>query len=366
MLPAILLRSLRLHPAAVPVRGESPIVRLLGTLGTTTPDPRPGTRSGPRAAWLRRSLRKAVLAPMFIPCVACAGTAPPPPEAGASPGRLMTPQDLQALPSSAPDYRIAYGADSSQYGDLRVPGGPGRHPVVVLIHGGCFKAAYANARDLAPMADALKADGIATWNVEYRRLGEAGSGWPGTYQDVGRAMDHLRELAAEHDLDLDRVVIVGHSAGGHLAMWAAARSRLPAGSALYAPNPLPVRGVVDLAGPLDMSAHLGEYEAACRDTVITSMLGGTPAAVPEHYAQASPIRLLPLGIPQVLVIGEFEEFMPRPLVEAYARAAAQAGDPVRVIVVPGVGHFEIASPRASSWPRVRSAIRSLLEGELPL
>jgi acetyl esterase/lipase len=99
-----------------------------------------------------------------------------------------------------------------------------------FIHGGCFKAAYATARDLAPMGDALKADGIASWNVEYRRLGQPGGGWPGTYLDVGRAVDHLHALARQYALDLGRVVVVGHSAGGHLAMWAAARSGLPTAS----------------------------------------------------------------------------------------------------------------------------------------
>jgi acetyl esterase/lipase len=274
----------------------------------------------------------------------------------------MTPQDLQALPSRAPDRRIPYGQDSSQYGELRVPAGAGPHPVVVLVHGGCFKAAYANAGDLAPMADALKADTIATWNIEYRRLGQPGGGWPDTYLDVGRAVDYLRTLAGQYQLDLGRVVIAGHSAGGHLAMWAAARSRLPTSSPLYLPDPLPVRGVIDLAGPVDMTANIQGYQALCRDTVITSLFRGTPAMAPQRYEQASAIRLLPLGVPQVLVVGTHEDFVPLPLVEAYAEAARRAGDSVGVVVIPGAGHFEIASPRSSAWPRIESAIRSLLGG----
>jgi acetyl esterase/lipase len=131
------------------------------------------------------------------------------------------------------------------------------------------------------------------------------------------------------------------------------------------PRPLPLRGVIDLAGPLDLTAHRPEYEALCQDSVITSLLGGSPDAVPARYAQASPIRLLPLGIPQVLVIGEHEDFVPRPLVEAYARAALAAGDSVRVIVLPGLGHFESASPRSAAWPRVMAAIHALLDGRLP-
>lgn len=309
-----------------------------------------------------------LIALAFVPTVTasgCSGTPPQPPEPAASSERLMTPQDLEALPSRPADWRVDYGPEASQYGELRVPAGAGPHPVVILIHGGCFKAAYATARDLAPMADALKDDGIATWNIEYRRLGEAGGGWPGTYLDVGRAVDRLRTLASAHELDLSRVIIVGHSAGGHLAMWAAARARVPGGSPIHAEDPLRIRGVIDLAGPLDLTANISGYETLCDDAVITGLLGGTPTTVPERYAQASPAKLLPMGVPQVVFIGEYEEFVPHPFAEAYVHAAAQAGDRARLIVIPAVGHFELASPWASPWPRVQSAIRSLLDGKLP-
>ncbi|HZJ00849.1 MAG TPA: alpha/beta hydrolase [Gemmatimonadaceae bacterium] len=294
-------------------------------------------------------------------CVAKARTI----DAPTTPPHLMSPQELQALPSQAADFRIAYGSDSSQFGELRVPPGAGPHPVAVLIHGGCFKAMYATLKDLAPMADALKEDGIATWNIEYRRLGQPGGGWPGTYLDVSRAVDHLRNIASEHQLDLNRVVIVGHSAGGHLAMWAAARAHVPANSAIHTDNPLPIRGVINLAGPIDMTANIQGYEGHCRDTVITSLMGGSPQAVPEHYSSASINKLVPLGIPQVVVIGEFEEFLPRPIAESYVRTARQAGDQARLTVIPGVGHFELASPRASPWQQVAFAVRALFEGKLP-
>lgn len=278
---------------------------------------------------------------------------------------LMTPQDLQALPRRAPDHRLAYGADPSQHGELRLPHGPGPHPVVVLVHGGCFKAGYATARDLAPMADALEDAGIASWNIEYRRLGHAGGGWPGTYLDVGNAVDHLRKLATLHPLDLDRVVLAGHSAGGHLALWTAARHRVPAGSDLHMADPLPVRGVVDLAGPVDLTANIADYESLCRDSVITSLLGGTPATVPARYAQASPASLLPLGPPQVVVIGDQEDFLPHRVAETYVAAAARAGDRAHLVVIPATGHFEVASPRARAWPTVLAAIRALLAGVEP-
>jgi len=279
--------------------------------------------------------------------------------------KLMTPDDLTALPSQPPDERIAYGSDSSQYGELRVPPGAGPHPVVVLIHGGCFKAAYANAGYFGQMGDALKAKGIATWNMEYRRLGQPGGGWPGTYLDVGHGVDHLRTLAPRYKLDLGRVVVVGHSAGGHLAMWAAARSRVPKASPLHASSALPVRGVVDLAGPVDMTVHVREYETLCRDSVITTLLGGTPSTVPDRYAQVSPMALLPLGVPQVIAIGEYEDFVPRAVVDAYIKAAVQAGDSARALIFPGAGHFEVASATQWTWPRIETAIRALLDGKLP-
>lgn len=295
----------------------------------------------------------------------CVGTAAQSSDETASPAHLMTPAELQALPSKPPDQRIAYGAEPVQYGELRFPSGPGPHPVAILIHGGCFKAAYATLRDLSPMGEALKEMGIASWNVEYRRLGEPGGGWPSTYLDVGRAVDHVRTLADKYPLDLGRVVVVGHSAGGHLAMWAAARARMPKGSNLHVAAPLAVRGVLDLAGPVDLTANIGGYEELCHDTVITDLLGGTPATVPDRYKQASAINLLPLGIPQILLIGGYEEFVPHPIAEIYVRAARMAGDPVQLMVIPRVGHFEIASPRATPWPRVASASRSLLDGKLP-
>ena len=130
-------------------------------------------------------------------------------------------------------------------------------------------------------------------------------------------------------------------------------------------DPLPVRGVINLGGPLDLTANIDGYQGLCRDSVITTLMGGTPASVPERYAHASPIKLVSSGVPQVLIWGEQEDFVPRPLAEAYVQTARQAGDSVRLILIPGVGHFETASPKASPWPKVESVIRSLLDGRLP-
>jgi acetyl esterase/lipase len=272
----------------------------------------------------------------------------------------LSHEQFQAMPSHPADYRISYGTDENQFGDLRVPSGAGPHPVVILIHGGCWKADFATLRDLAPMADALKAEGIATWNIEYRRLSQAGSGWPGTYLDVSKGVDYMRSIAADKKLDLTRVIVIGHSAGGHLAMWVAARSRLSNGSALYVKDPLPVRGVIDLAGTGDMEAFIQFEQQGCHGAVVEEMLGGKPIDVPERYTQASAIKMLPLGIPQVLIWGRNDNIAPIWLGERYTQAAKQAGDPVQLIAIPDVGHFEIASPLSKTWPAVRSEIVALL------
>jgi acetyl esterase/lipase len=277
-----------------------------------------------------------------------------------SSGGHLSLEQFKALPSNPADYRIFYGKDENQFGDLRVPSGAGPHPVVILIHGGCWKADYATLRDLAPMADALKTAGIVTWNIEYRRLSQSGSGWPGTYLDVSKSVDYLRSIAGDKKLDLTRVIVVGHSAGGHLAMWVAARPRLPSASVLYVKDPVPIRGVIDLAGTGDMEAFIQFEQRGCQGAVVEEMLGGKPTDVAERYAQASAINMLPLGIPQVLIWGRNDDVAPIWLGERYTLAAKQAGDPVRLVSIPDVGHFEIASPLATTWPAVRSEIIALL------
>lgn len=272
---------------------------------------------------------------------------------------LSTAQAMQ-LPSEEADHRLFWGLDPLQFGDLRLPDGPGPHPVVVLIHGGCWLSAY-GMQYMGAMADALKAEGIATWNIEYRRVGDAGGGWPGTLVDVGRAIDDLRFLATKYPLDLDRVVLSGHSAGGHLALWAATRHRLPAGHPLRGEDPLPVRGVLALAPVADLAASVSDATPICGRSA-AQLLGGTPAEVPERYAQASPAELLPLGMPYALVAGVDDALVPAAHVAAFAERARAAGDEVRLELVPEAGHFEVVAPGTVAFAVVVGFLKGMLGG----
>lgn len=271
----------------------------------------------------------------------------------------LRPRDVDALPSRAADHRIAYGTDSLQFGDLRLPNGPPPHPLVIVIHGGCWVSHFASLQNTAAFSDALRDAGVATWNVEYRRLDHPGGGWPGTMADVAAATDYVRTLAKRFPLDTTRVIGIGHSAGGHLALWLGARGRLTSGSPLYVAQPLRLKGVVALGGPGDLADFTTYAATICGTPVIERLLGGTPATVPDRYAQASPRALLPLGTRQLLIVGADDGVMPERARNAYVDVARSAGDSVEAIVVPG-GHFEVIAPTSAAWPTVRDAVLKLL------
>ena len=152
--------------------------------------------------------------------------------------------------------RIAYGPEPRQFGDLRMPAGEGPHPVVIGIHGGYWRVRY-DLNHFGHACSALTAAGFATWNIEYRRTGEPGGGWPGTFQDVAAAADFLRVLAPQYNLSLDHALSLGHSAGGHLAFWLAGRHTIASDSPIFTPNPLPLSGAVALAGAVDLRRRVG-------------------------------------------------------------------------------------------------------------
>lgn len=259
-------------------------------------------------------------------------------------------------PPPAADARLPYGPLEPQFGDLRLPVGPGPHPVVVVVHGGFWRAKY-DLEHIGHVCAELTRQGFATWSLEYRRVGHEGGGWPGTFEDVALGTDFLRILARSQALDLARVVALGHSAGGHLALWLGARHRLEDGGALHRADPLPLRGVVALAGVVDLARA---FELKLSDGIVEEFLGGSPTRVPERYRVASPAELQPLGVSQVLVHGTEDDTVPVSMSEAFHARGRELGDPVRNVVLPGAGHFEVIDPRSREWLQVVEAVRSLL------
>ncbi len=266
----------------------------------------------------------------------------------------LTFEDIKNLPSPAGAHSIAYGNDPSQFGELRLPSGKGPHPVVVVIHGGCWFSQY-DLSHLESLNARLTSLGVATWSLEYRRIGNPGGGWPGTFVDVARGADHLRLLAHSYPLDLKRVIVIGHSAGGQLALWLASRRRLPKVSPIYVKNPLPLAGVISLAGITD----LRKYRPNCGDAV-NKLLGGSPEQVPDRYQQTSPIALLPLRVEQRLIQGTLDKIVPVGFSKDYDVAARKSGDNVRLTILLNAGHFDLIAPQSSAWPTIESAVRSLL------
>ncbi len=235
---------------------------------------------------------------------------------------------------------VRYGNHPDQVANLHLPSGEPPFPTVVLLHGGFWRDRWDRTL-MTPLAMDLAARGCAAWNVEYRRVGQKGGGWPGTLDDVAAALERLGTVP---EVDASRVVTVGHSAGGQLALWAAARRAEP-----------PIVAAVALAAICDL-----ERARQLDADAVEAFLGGGPGDVPERYARASPRSLLPLGISQVLVHGSDDDIVPPDLSEAYAATARAAGDDVELVVVAGADHFDVIDPVHAAWHFVVERLERLL------
>lgn len=242
----------------------------------------------------------------------------------------------------------AYGPDPAQFGELTTPVGRDRAATVVVLHGGFWRARY----DLQlgrPIAADLAHRGYAVWNLEYRRVG-AGGGWPATFVDVAAGIDKLADL----DVDLSSVVLLGHSAGGQLAAWAAARTQLPEGAPGAGPS-VAMTGVIAQAGVLDLSAG---FAAGLGAGAVAELLGGAPADLPGVYAMADPMRQLPLPVPLVCVHARDDDIVPISQSRAYVAAATAAGGQASLIETDG-DHFSVIDVSTLDWTAVVAALGSL-------
>jgi acetyl esterase/lipase len=262
---------------------------------------------------------------------------------------MISYAELTAASAGLAAPHVAYGSDPLQYGELRLPAGDVRVPLVVFIHGGCWLSGY-NLDHTRALTAALAREGYAVWSPEYRRIGDAGGGWPGTFDDIALAVDHVRELArANPRIDTSRVVIMGHSAGGQLAVWAASRAE---------PGAFPVRGAVSLAGILDM-ARYGAASGSCNASVYR-LLGGSAQEQPERYKAVDPILRTPVKVPVRIVHGEEDTTVPIDQSRAFVEKSRTVGGLAELEAVPGAAHFDVVAPQGDAWLAVRRALRAIV------
>jgi acetyl esterase/lipase len=259
---------------------------------------------------------------------------------------MITYDELVATPPPRAAKRVSYGPGALQFGDLWLPAASSKRTTVVYLHGGCWQAEY-SLEHASYAAAALAEAGYVVWTPEYRRLGDPGGGWPGTFDDVAAAVDFVAVLGkAEVTMDASRVILAGHSAGGQLALWAAAR-------------PVQARpiGVVGLAAITHLAAY-GAASGSCNASV-TPLMGGTPEQVGDRYRAVSPIERLPIGVPVRLVHGERDPIVSLEQAREFARRAKRAGDRVDVTAITGAGHFDLIAPHATAWASVLTAFEGI-------
>ncbi len=261
------------------------------------------------------------------------------------------------------DQKIKYGPDPHQFAELRRPKGKGPFPLLFFIHGGFWQSVYDLSHAGHLCAD-LTRNGIMTCNVEYRRIGDSGGGWPGTFQDVSRALDSILELfSQDHNHDLNRVVVMGHSAGGHLALWLVGRHRVEKSSPLYSEHPHRVAKAISLAGVCDL--RLG-WKQRLGHGIITNLMGGSPDLYPDRYESGNPIELLPTGAQHILIHGIDDEVVPISQSDLFAARANALGDHVELHRLERVGHFELIDPESSAWSSFEGAVLSVLKSKSPI
>ncbi len=276
---------------------------------------------------------------------------------------VPTPASAQAAPRAAADtgsIHVAYGAAPEQYGELRLPAGDGPFPVALVLHGGCFLASMGTTRYMRSFADSLRSAGIATWNAEYRSVDSPDGGWPETFRDVGRAVDYVRALARRYPLDTTRVIVVGHSSGGFLALWLGSRVALPVDAALYAPAPLPLRAAVALGADGDLPPIAPGLMATCKIPVADRLFGGDSSTQRVRRAQGNPADMPPSSIRQVLIVGDKDEFEAPALRDGYVARARVKGDSITLTVLPGARHLDLVHPTGAVWPTIRDALTALV------
>lgn len=240
------------------------------------------------------------------------------------------------------DARLRYGQDKYQFGDLRLPSGPGPFAAAMFIHGGFWRSRY-DLSHAGFICAALTKAGFITWNAEYRRVGNPGGGWPGSFEDVTAAYQFLTQLASKYSIDQKRILVLGHSAGGQLALALAAHHNS-------------MRAVVSLAGVVDLKQA---WKLHLSNDAVSEFLGGPPERVPDHYREASPIDL-DIHCPQLLVHGTQDDIVPIAMSREYVIAKEGKKEHVQLLELPKAGHFEIVDPASGAWAQVQKKVLELV------
>jgi acetyl esterase/lipase len=272
---------------------------------------------------------------------------------------------VEWLPRSLPDRRIRYGRDPLQFGDLRLPRiepPQDGYPVVVVLHGGGYSPNW-NLDNIAPLAEKITDTvGVATWNLEYRRPGQVGGGWPGTWLDIANGIDHLRAIAETFRLDVSRVVAIGHSAGATFAAWAAARPGIAEAEPLFVPGPLALRGVVSLAGILDLATELGDGPEPPRHlkALLTDPQDDSAAGMRARLTSVSPVELVTRSVvPQRLIVGTNDAPVMVEQTREYAQVCTDAGIAAEADYLEGANHFDVVDPSGPAWQFIGAAVAAL-------
>jgi acetyl esterase/lipase len=254
---------------------------------------------------------------------------------------VTSSEDILTLPPPKADARVAYGADENQFIDLRLPGEKPPHALALFIHGGFWRSRY-NLAYAGHWCAALTAQGFATANVEYRRVGNPGGGWPGSFADVRGAYQFLMQNSRRYGFDAGRVAAVGHSAGSQLALCLAAHEALAA--------------AISLAGVVDLQQA---YALHLSNDAVVEFLGGTPSQVKDHYQEADPMKI-PIKTKQWLVHGSADDIVPPAFSRDYVKAKDARMEHAELVEIAGAGHFDLVDPRSAAWKEVERVVKNAL------